>query len=107
MGGPGRGAYAGSPLVWRCAVLSRIWPRERRHIEQHDDWSTVKLTGKWRRRRRGHKGQRNAFVSVQYTCKCGHTGWSSHNDIVRAAISHGITTAADAWPHTAIGKPLR
>lgn len=72
----GRSAGAGSPVWFKC-------PKCRASA------SEVTLTGRARRMRRYRVavGTRNGNTSHEYTCKCGHTGWSSHNDVTRYATA--------------------
>ena len=79
---PGRG----SPLTFRCtkcrSTLSARYNSERRGYL--DDVTIGRI-----RTRREVVGRlacspRNAAWSVEYTCSCGHVGWSSHTDLVYA-----------------------
>lgn len=86
-------AGTGSPIWFRCSAC-----RRRCHLRSEDPIGCscplckplpYQLTGRWRTRggKRGRLGTRNEPVSVEYTCECGHTGWSSHRDLVRQALA--------------------
>lgn len=42
-----------------------------------------RLTGRSKPRPPGRRTQRTGDLLIEYTCDCGHTGWSSHYDINR------------------------
>jgi len=73
---PGTNAGTGRPLNFCCAKCRRV-------DHQHRQKLPVTLTGKRRHLAPGNYGNRNGEYSVQYTCACGHTGWSRHYDINR------------------------
>lgn len=93
---PGRG----SPLTFRCTKCrSTLSPRyEARRLGYID---TVVL-GRIRTRRevvgRMACSPRNAAWSVEYTCACGHTGWSSHEDLVRAYLRDNTQLVLPKYP---------
>lgn len=74
-----RSAGPGSPIRFKC------W-RERRGymttIHGRPIEHEIRLTG---RRRpflpRRVLGSRSTFFSREYTCSCGHVGWSNHRDL--------------------------
>lgn len=66
----GRGKHGG-PLNFKCNSC-RSWPPD------------VTLTGASRpRHSRSPRGPRASRYEREYTCRCGHTGWSCHIDLVR------------------------
>ena len=76
-GGRGKGSGTGQPISFKCFQERSTL---RGAYERHD----VELTGRERPRRR-HTGGRMDKVEREYTCSCGHTGWSAHVDLSRAA----------------------
>lgn len=77
----GRSSGAGHPLVFKCALC--------RHHPLDGVWyaDKFKLTGRTRPCRRTTGGCRTGSRAYEYTCGCGHTGWSKHIDIERLAIA--------------------
>jgi hypothetical protein len=78
----GRSFGAGSPLYFKCPVLAKVWPRDSIDRDRHE-W---KPTGRFKpaKHNRGHgKGTRQEWFRIEYECKCGHIGWSTHMDMVR------------------------
>jgi hypothetical protein len=64
----------GSPVFFRCHSC-------RSTIRGGIDGEFV-LTGRVRPSRfSGPVGSRSTFVTREYTCSCGHTGWSNHIDL--------------------------
>lgn len=72
-----RSAGTGSPVWFRCYA-----DRRREGIDH-----AVTLTGRTRPSRRGRSpmGSRSTDTDREYTCSCGHTGWSNHVDLARMA----------------------
>ena len=77
----GRSAGTGSPVWFFCWRERQIGGR---NVEHH-----VTLTGRQRAYpHRSHHalGSRSTHVSREYTCSCGHTGWSNHVDLAEMAM---------------------
>ena len=74
-----RGKYAGQRLYFRCSACSKTTGP--RYSQPRGYTNDVRLTGRFRRRpTRG--SPRSTFASREYVCRCGHTGWSNHVDLV-------------------------
>lgn len=109
----GRSAGTGSPIAFRCPVDRRqnpLWNSEdvrRNGYEARSRTHVITLTG---RKRRYHSAQgsalgtRSDYFAREYTCACGHTGWSAHFDIARmAGESTRDLQAVRAWEQ---GEPV-
>lgn len=73
----GRSAGAGSPLSFKCRGCGDA------------SYRTIRLTGRTRVRATKHgsaRGARHGGVAREYVCGCGHTGWSTHVDLLRWAV---------------------
>ena len=96
----GRSAGAGHPLHFRCTALARLWPRTNRDYDAHNH----RLTGRTRATpANGHHHPRKSWVTFEWACSCGKTGWSSHKDLERLAIYTGAISAND----TRLAGPTR
>lgn len=87
----GQSAGAGSPVWFRCH-------RERRGEGLDHE---ITLTGRSRpsRGKRGSaQGTRSTARDREYTCSCGHTGWSNHIDLARKA-GEGWGDLRDQYGH--------
>lgn len=70
----------GYPIWFMCPKLRRIWPRTSNDYRHH----VTTPTGRVRPTPRNGKGHaRKIWWTMEYTCTCGHTGWSSHKDLER------------------------
>lgn len=81
-------AGAGSPVYFMCPKerRERNWARWGRYTYSGEH--RVTLTGATRpyRAPRGSAlGIRSDEVAREYTCSCGHKGWSNHMDLARMA----------------------
>ena len=72
----GRSAGTGTPNWFRCAV-------ERR--ESHHRTHLIQLTGRTRPNPSRSRNTRVADIEREYTCSCGHRGWTRLLDVVRRA----------------------
>lgn len=84
MSGYHKSAGAGSPVLFLCPMLRRIWPRYNADHDRH----VITLTGRsrpYRAPRYSALGLRSTTTAREYECSCGHRGWSNHVDLARIA----------------------
>lgn len=90
------GAGTGQPIYFRCAECRRrgacnqgeytTYRGTRREHTRHvlpTCRHFVRLTGRTKPIRRRGGGPRMTNTAREYTCSCGHTGWSGHVDLER------------------------
>lgn len=97
-----RSSGPGYPISFRCTRLARTWPRTRHDHDAHHHT----LTGRTRDTARNGKGHpRKSWITFEWSCTCGASGWSSHADLERIAIREGII-ATDDPRRSRLGRPL-
>lgn len=82
----GTNAGTGWPITFRCAKCRVVAPRGCADIRPEYTVHCIHTqarTGKTRPYRGGNRGARGLMTFHQYTCECGHTGWSRHEGVAR------------------------
>lgn len=75
----------GWPIYFRCSACRRQRSSRPFSSEGRGFTDDVTLTGRTRKYMGGNRGVRGAATHYEYTCRCGHTGWSRHKDLERKA----------------------
>ena len=87
---PGTNAGTGWPLTFRCSKCRKSQyaggcASIDAHYTRHSSHKHTP-TGKTRPYKGGNRGIRGLRTFHQYTCECGHSGWSRHRDVQRLPV---------------------